>query len=133
MDGLELLDRLRQISPETFVLLITAYGTVENAVEAFQRGAHDYLMKPIILDEVAEQDSTAADRPRSVSGKPVAAPRAEPRRRLRQIVGASPAMRQVFEVVRKVAPTPSTVLIVGESGTGKELIARAIHHQGART
>jgi DNA-binding NtrC family response regulator len=127
MDGLTLLDRLRRISPETFVLVITAYATVENAVEAFQRGAHDYLMKPILLDEVlAKVRRMLAHRDLFLENQWL-------RRELRRcqedelIVGDSPAMKQVLEMVRKVGPTPSTVLIVGESGTGKELIARAIH------
>ena len=110
MDGLELLERLQRISPETFVLLITAYATVENAVEAFQRGAHDYLMKPILLDEVlAKIRRLLAHRDLHLENQWL-------RRELNrdrdpgQIVGRSPAMQQVFALVRKVAPTRSTVL-----------------------
>jgi DNA-binding NtrC family response regulator len=129
LDGLELLDRLPRLSPETFVLLITAYATVENAVEAFQRGTHDYLMKPILLDEVLSKIH------RLLAHRALYLENQWLRRELNrdrateseQIIGKSPGMLQVFEMVRKVAPTRSTVLIVGESGTGKELIARAIH------
>jgi DNA-binding NtrC family response regulator len=129
LDGLELLERLRKISPETFVLLITAYATVENAVEAFQRGAHDYLMKPILLDEVHKKIRHL------LAYRDLFQENEWLRRELNrtwdfgEIVGRSPAMRQVFATVRKVAPTRSTVLLVGESGTGKELVARAIHEQ----
>ncbi len=131
MDGIELLDRLLKVSPQTLVLLITAFGTVESAVEAFHRGAHDYLMKPIILAEVLEKIR------RLLAYREVHRENQYLRRELNRnyhpeaIVGNSPAMRRVLEMVRKVAPTPSTVLISGESGTGKELIARAIHQQGA--
>jgi DNA-binding NtrC family response regulator len=134
MDGLELLERIQRISPETFVLLITAYATVENAVEAFQRGAHDYLMKPILLDEVLGKVR------RLLAHRALYRENQWLHRELNLgrttegefIVGTSPAMAAVVEVVRKVAPTRSTVLIVGESGTGKELIARAIHAGGFR-
>jgi DNA-binding NtrC family response regulator len=128
LDGVELLDRLLKISPETLVLLITAYGTVESAVEAFHRGAHDYLMKPILLDEVL------AKLRRLLASRDAYRDNQWLRRELHRehapdnIIGASAAMRRVLEVVRKVAPTRSTVLITGESGTGKELIARAVHH-----
>ena len=111
------------------MLLITAYATVENAVEAFQRGAHDYLMKPILLDEVLGKIR------RLLAHRELALENQWLRRELNrarpatQIIGASPAMAQVFEMIRKVAPTRSTVLIIGESGTGKELVARAIHDQ----
>jgi DNA-binding NtrC family response regulator len=133
LDGLELLDRLQRISPETFVLLITAYATVENAVEAFQRGTHDYLMKPILLEEVLSKIH------RLLAHRALYLENQRLRRELNldhqpdseHIIGESAAMMQVLEMVRKVAPTPSTVLIVGESGTGKELIARAIHARGA--
>jgi DNA-binding NtrC family response regulator len=127
IDGLELLDRLRRLSPETFVLLITAYATVENAVEAFQRGAHDYLMKPILLDEVSSKLR------RLLAHRALYRENEWLRRELNRVdapgplVGSSAAMRQVADMVHKVAPTRSTVLITGESGTGKELVARAIH------
>jgi DNA-binding NtrC family response regulator len=131
MDGIELLDRLLKISPRTFVLLITAYATVENAVMAFRRGAHDYLMKPILLEEVLNKIRRLL-RYRELSQENQAL-----RRELNRdydpehIVARSAAMRQVLDMAAKVAPTPSTVLLVGESGTGKELIARAIHQEGA--
>jgi DNA-binding NtrC family response regulator len=129
MDGLELLERLRKVSPETFVLLITAYATVENAVEAFQRGAHDYLMKPILLDDVRNKIR------RLLANRDLFLENQALRRELNReydsshIIGCGPAMQRVLDMVRKVAPTRSTVLLVGESGTGKELLARAIHEQ----
>ncbi|HEV3236197.1 MAG TPA: sigma-54 dependent transcriptional regulator [Gemmataceae bacterium] len=129
MDGMELLDRLLKISSETFVLLITAYATVENAVEAFQRGAQDYLMKPILLEEASNKIR------RLLSFRSLCQENQWLRRELNrdaatgQIVSRSLGMQEVLEVVRKVAPTRSTVLLVGESGTGKELIAQAIHDQ----
>lgn len=134
MDGLDLLDRLHILSPETFVLLITAYATVENAVEAFQRGAHDYLMKPILLDEVLSKIR------RLLAHRALYLENQWLRRELNlkrsleseQIIGKSGGMMQVMAMVRKVAPTRSTVLIVGESGTGKELVARAIHSGGVK-
>jgi DNA-binding NtrC family response regulator len=127
MDGIELLERLLKISPETSVFLITAYGTVENAVEAFQRGAHDYLMKPVLLDDVNNKIR------RLLAYRELALDNQWLRRELNrthpsdEIVGRSAAMQRVFDMVRKVAPTRSTVLLLGESGTGKELVARAIH------
>jgi DNA-binding NtrC family response regulator len=132
MDGLELLDRLLKISPETSVLLITAHGTVESVVEAFQRGAHDYLMKPLLLEEVRNKiEHLLAYRDVFLENQGL-------RRELNRswdpgsIVGRGPAMQRVFELLRKVAPTHSTVLLTGESGTGKELVARAIHAQSPR-
>ncbi len=130
LDGIETLERLLQISPQTFVLLVTAYATVENAIEAFQRGAHDYLMKPVVLDEVS------AKLRRILEYRTVLQENVWLRRELHReydfehIVGRGPAMQRVFDMVRKLAPTRSTVLLSGESGTGKELIARALHFQG---
>ncbi len=130
MDGVELLEQLLKISPETFVLLITAYGTVESAVEAFKRGAHDYLMKPLLFDEVLAKIRQL------LHYRDLHRENQWLRRELHrefdfdQIVGRSPAFRQVLAMASKLARTRSNVLLVGESGTGKELIARAIHHQG---
>ncbi len=130
MDGIELLGRLLKISPQTFVLLITAYATVESAVEAFQAGAHDYLMKPILLHDVHNKIR------RLLAYRDLFQENQWLRRELNReqqagdIVGRSAPMQRVFDMVRKVAPTRSTVLLAGESGTGKELVARAIHRQG---
>src|SRR5262245_27490586 len=128
LDGIEVLERALAVSPETFVLLITAYATVESAVEAFQKGAHDYLMKPIILHEVLGKIR------RLLKQRDLHRENQWLRRELNRdpevgelVLGRSPAMRQAIDLARKVGPTPSTVLILGESGTGKELIARAIH------
>jgi DNA-binding NtrC family response regulator len=131
IDGLGLLDRLLRIRPETLVLMITAYATVETAVAAFRRGAQDYLMKPVIFDELLAKlehllgyrrlllENQALRRQLHAPGD--AAP----------MVGQSAAMRTIHTLVRKVAPTRSNVLITGESGTGKELVARALHAQSA--
>jgi DNA-binding NtrC family response regulator len=133
MSGLALLDRLLKISPETFVLLITAYGTVDNAVAAFQRGAHDYLMKPVILDEVLAKIR------RLLAYRDLHRENQWLRRELNRVdgdamvVGHSPAMQRVMEMVGKLAQTTSTVLLTGESGTGKELLARALHRLSNRS
>jgi len=129
IDGLEVLEQLRKISPETFVLLITAYATIENAIQAFQRGAHDYLMKPVVLDEVLTKLT------RLITIRNLYQENEWLRREVNReidsgaIVGQSSVMMRVHELTRKVAPTPSMVLITGESGTGKELVAKAIHRQ----
>jgi DNA-binding NtrC family response regulator len=129
IDGVELLDRLLRINAETMVILITAYGTVETAVEAFKRGAHDYLLKPLRFDEVLTRlQHLLRYRQLRLENQWL---RRELHRQFDfdQIVGGSLAMKRVFDTVTKVAQTKTNVLIHGESGTGKELIARAIHHQ----
>ncbi len=131
MDGLEVLAQLAARSPDTAVVLVTAYGTVETAVEAFQSGAADYLMKPVILTEVATKVR------RLVAQREVVRDNRRLRRELSRVdagpelvTGKSPGMRKAVELARKVGPTPATVLLLGESGTGKELLARAVHQFG---
>ena len=129
IDGLEFLNRLLKISPETFVMLITAYGTVENAVAAFPAAGPTMPMKPILLDEVlAKIRRLLQYRELYLDNQWL---RRELNREIEQeaIIGKSLAMKRIFDIVRKVAPTRSTVLLAGESGTGKEILARAIHRQ----
>ena len=133
IDGIETLHRVLAVSPESFVLLITAYGTVESAVEAFQRGAQDYLMKPILLDEVLGKIR------RLLKLRDLSRENQWLRRELHQAQPAGRGRRPepghgpgCTSWPAEVAPTRSTVLIQGESGTGKEVLARFIHEQVRR-
>jgi DNA-binding NtrC family response regulator len=132
MDGMELQARLREIDPELVIIIMTGYASVETAVQALKRGAYDYVTKPIDPDELVHLVSNAIGHRRD---------RREIvrlRENLREIypethlIGNSPPMKHVLELVEMVAPTDTTVLISGESGTGKELVARAIHAAGSR-
>jgi DNA-binding NtrC family response regulator len=131
-DGLELLRRARERVPHAAVILITAYGTVETAVAALKEGAFDYLTKPVKPDDLANKVRQAVAQ-RAMAAE-IACLHAQLNERygFENLVGKSPAMRAVFEKVRLVADTKSTVLITGESGTGKELVARALHHNSGR-
>ncbi len=131
-DGLELMRRLRLMNDTTAVIMATAYGTVEGAVEAMRLGAFDYIQKPFNLGEL-EMRANRALEIRRMEARLQALDRRELVQRFDNIVGESPGMKRVFDVVGKVAPSNATVLILGETGTGKELIAEAIHrHSGRR-
>jgi len=130
LDGLDLLDRLLRIRPDTLVVMITAYATVENAVAAFHRGAHDYLIKPVIFDELlAKLDRLIGFRRLLLENQSLRRTLHAPVN-LERLVGHSTPMQVVKTLIRKVGPTRSNVLITGESGTGKELVARALHAMG---
>src|SRR3954453_15403495 len=130
LDGLGLLRRLQQDFPEVPVVMITAHGSVESAVEAVKLGAFDYLEKPFEQEQIRQVVAKAIN---TYSLARQNARPEEPSSRGRfRLVGQSPAIRQIYAVVEKVANTPSTVLITGESGTGKELIARALHENSSR-
>ncbi len=131
MDGLEVLRKIKAKSPNTTVIIMTAYGTVESAVEALKLGAYDYISKPFApdhlltilrnvqnLQHVLNENQQLKKRLELIEKKP--------------IVGSSPSIRRLQEIIRHVARHDSTVLIVGESGTGKELVARALHQNSWR-
>ena len=133
MDGLALLSRIRERYPRTVVIMITGYGSVETAVEAMKRGAYHYVAKPFRAEEILLQVERALQRvalEREVEDlrRRVAEPGA-----FAGILAQSKVMLDVFEFIRKVAPTDAPVMIRGESGTGKELIARAIHAESGRS
>jgi two-component system response regulator HydG len=130
VDGLAILDEVKKHHPTTEVILITAYATIETCKEAIRRGAYDYLVKPIDIDQLRAMVTRAARR--AVAAHPRLT--AEPRENFLfyAVRGSSPAMQNIFDVLRRVSPTDITVLIEGESGTGKELLARAIHNNSTR-
>ncbi len=127
-DGLTVLTHAREVSPQTLVLLMTAHATVETAVEALQRGAQDYLLKPLIFDDVLHKISTLLQHRQVAWENQLLRSQVSRQWDFDNLVGRSAGMREVMRLVQRVAPTQSTVLITGESGAGKEVVARAIHH-----
>jgi DNA-binding NtrC family response regulator len=132
MSGLELLQAVHVINPETPVIVITAFGTVEAAVTALKQGAIDYLTKPLNLDELLFRIRHVSDRYRIINENRELREALQERHRIEGIIGESGQMLEVLSLVRRVAPSEATVLIRGESGTGKELIANAIHFGSPR-
>jgi two-component system response regulator AtoC len=130
IDGMTLLKRLTSEHPDVPVVMITAHGSVENAVEAVKLGAFDYVEKPFDQEQI-RQIVAKALRTHALSRRDPRPEETTSRGRFR-LVGDSPAIRYVYGIIEKVADTPSTVLISGESGTGKELIARALHENSSR-
>jgi len=129
IDGMAILDHVATEHPNVPVIMITAHGTVDTAVTALKKGAFDYVTKPFDRDELLAVVQKAA-RTRELSRADVTPSRERGRFR---IIGASPPMLAVYDVIDRVADTPSTVLVTGESGTGKELIARALHENSRRS
>ena len=132
MDGLRLLEAIRQHNPQAAVILMTAYGTIETAVEATRKGAQDFITKPfrrerilVTVEKVMQWQHMAKENERlreALAHKDGFA----------SLIGTTPTMKEVFERIRQVAPTQGTVLITGPSGTGKELVARAVHQYSLR-
>ncbi|CAH2030398.1 sigma-54-dependent transcriptional regulator [Trichlorobacter ammonificans] len=132
MDGMQVLKSIKEGAPDTPVIMITAFGSVDMAVEAMKAGAYDYITKPFNRDELrltvakALQFSSLSQENRHLKSQ------LTDRADFSAIIGSSPAMEKVFQVVAKVADTEASVLITGESGTGKELVARSIHSRSSR-
>jgi two-component system NtrC family response regulator len=133
MSGLELLRSVKGVNPEIPFILVTAYGTVEAAVQAMREGAADYLTKPLDLDELLLRIGNVTEQARLRSAVRDLQARLVERHRLEGIIGESGRMQEVLALVKQVAPSDATVLIRGESGTGKELVARAIHFNSRRS
>jgi two-component system response regulator AtoC len=132
VSGLELVKQIKHERPETVILVITAHGSVETAVEAMRLGAHDYISKPVDLSMVRLLVRNAYEHHRLVAENRQLRDRLAAAGEFPETIGHSAAIREVFELIRQVADTNVTVLIRGESGTGKELVARAIHNLSAR-
>ena len=133
MDGLQVLDALRNFDDELPVIMITAFASMETAVSAMRKGAFDYITKPFKNDEVLVVLNNAVERRRLVAENLTLKQNLQARyHKFAGIIGSSPLMKQVFDLVIQAAPSRSTILITGESGTGKELVARAIHSNSAR-
>ena len=130
--GLDLLEAVQAADPQQCVIIMTAHGTVDSAVEAMKKGAFDYLEKPLERDNLILTLRRAFERIGLVRENRVLLKRVEQIQTIPNILGEHPKMREVFRIVSKIAATNSTVLIVGESGTGKELVARAIHEGSQR-
>jgi DNA-binding NtrC family response regulator len=132
IDGMEVLDNIVKTAPETLCIILTGYGTIQSSVEAIKKGAFDYITKPVSADELLVVIEKAL-KLKSLEEENIRLKK-ELRRKNRfdNIVGTSPAIQKIYELIERVADTDSTVLIYGASGTGKELIARAIHFNSSR-
>lgn len=132
LNGLELLEKVKEIDPECVVIMITAYASVPTAVQALKNGAYDYVTKPIDPDELSHLIQNAIKQ-KQLKQENIALKRSiDEMLNLEGLIGESPEMKKVFELIKIVAPQDTTVMIRGESGTGKELIARAIHMNSPR-
>ena len=132
MDGLDLLGRIKGVNQDTPVILITAFGTVNNAVDAMKLGAADYILKPLNADELKLCVHRALERQQLVDENRYLRDFADTAFRFENLIGQARKMRAVFDVATQVARRDSTVLLTGESGTGKELLAKAIHQNSLR-
>jgi len=130
--GIDVLDELKKSDPELVVVMITAFASVETAIEAMKRGAQDYVTKPFKNDEVRVVVANGMKQRRLVDENRTLKAALNDRQRFDVLVGKSSRMQEVYSLIQQVAPSKSTVLITGESGTGKELAARAIHNYSSR-
>jgi two-component system response regulator PilR (NtrC family) len=131
--GLDVLAESKRIHPDTQVIVVTAFATAETAIAAMKAGAYDYLTKPFKVDEVGLVVERALERRVLQHQNVVLRDEIKGRYKLDRLIGKSPAMHRVFEVVRKIASARTSVLLIGESGTGKELAARALHELSGRS
>ena len=132
VNGMQLLKLAHEVKPQMSVIMLTAYGSVETAIEAMKLGAFDYVTKPFKVDELLITVSRALNYNKTLAENADLKAQLNTTYRLENIVAESPSMQNVCEMVKKVAPTDTTILIYGESGTGKELVAKAVHNCSRR-
>ncbi|MEJ2098388.1 MAG: sigma-54 dependent transcriptional regulator [Desulfobacterales bacterium] len=132
MDGIELLEHIKSINADLPVIMMTAHGTVDKAVEAMQKGAYTYVLKPFDNERLIIYVKKAISMYQVVKENRLLRDAVESQYRFGNIIGKSKKMRDIFDTIQKVAPTNATVLVEGESGTGKELVARSIHFNSHR-
>lgn len=132
MRGIELLEKISKRTPETFVILITAFGSLETAITALRKGAYDYVLKPVDFDDILHRVTKLLDHKSLAQENSLLRQELSRNYDFDRIIGKSQSMKRVFEIIRRVAKSEGTVLIAGKSGTGKELVARAIHVNSRR-
>jgi two-component system nitrogen regulation response regulator GlnG len=132
-NGLETLKQIRQFNPRQVVIMMTAYGTSQTAIEAMKLGAYDYVLKPFDIAQLQQLLARALDAAQTMKEPVILPNRPVPSETHQTIVGQSATMQNVYKIVGQVAPTNATVLITGQSGTGKELVARAIYQNSSRS
>ncbi|MDY6862186.1 MAG: sigma-54 dependent transcriptional regulator [Thermodesulfobacteriota bacterium] len=132
MDGMDVLEKAKEIDPEISVIMLTAYGTIENAVDAMKSGAVDYLLKPVDIFELRTRVKKAIQN--KTLHREIEYLRAQVNKKygFHSIVGNSQAMKEIYSQIVQIAPAKTNVLVLGESGTGKELVAKSIHHNSPR-
>ncbi len=131
-DGMEVLKSFKKIAPETTVIMITAFGSIETAIEAIREGAFDYISKPFKLEEIKFTVQRALEKKRLLRENRFYRQELLSKYQFKNVIGRTPQMFQVYKTIAKVADTKSTVLLYGERGTGKELVARSIHYNSLR-
>ncbi|MCH7687128.1 MAG: sigma-54-dependent Fis family transcriptional regulator, partial [Planctomycetes bacterium] len=132
VDGLAILRKAKQELPEAEVILLTGHGSINSAVTAMQHGAYTYLTKPLDINELRTAVEKASTRVRLIRRNAELNRRLDEKFGFEGVVGTSPQMQKIIDILKQIAPTNSTVLIHGESGTGKELVARALHQNSRR-
>lgn len=132
MDGIALLEHIKNVDPEIAVIMMTAYASIQTAVDAMKKGAYEYVIKPFKMDELRLLVQRSLEQRSIIQENRSLKQQIQQKYSFEHLVGTSRQMEELFAVIRKVAPTDSTVLIYGESGTGKELVARAIHYNSKR-
>ena len=132
LDGLSTLKKIKAVSPETIVIMITAYASADTAIRAMKEGAYDYITKPFKVDEIKLIIKNALEKKNLQKENTLLKQAVTERYHFENIIGQSPKMLELYDLLEKVAPTKTNILVTGESGTGKELVAKAIHYNSPR-